>query len=64
MAGVNIRKAEKTDAKKIYELMQQQAAEQNTTLPPHLTCEGMTVQQLHIIVLTVIAWIKIKEEVK
>ena len=48
MASINIREAKKTDAKKIYELMQQQAAEQNTVLPPHLTYEGMTVQQLRL----------------
>ena len=40
MAWVNIREARKTDAKKIFELMQQQAAEQNTDLPSHLTHEG------------------------
>ncbi|KAK8398476.1 hypothetical protein O3P69_003968 [Scylla paramamosain] len=41
MAGINIREARKTDAKKIFELMQQQATEQNTVLPSHLTHEAV-----------------------
>ncbi|KAG0711564.1 Diamine acetyltransferase 2 [Chionoecetes opilio] len=41
MASVNIRKAKKTDAKKIRELMHQQAGEQNTALPPDLSCEAV-----------------------
>ncbi|MPC44514.1 uncharacterized protein LOC123516901 [Portunus trituberculatus] len=39
MARVNIREAKEADAKKIFELMQQQATEQNTFLPSHFTHE-------------------------
>lgn len=40
MAGYRVREAEKTDARSLYELMQQHRAEHNTAPQAHVTVEG------------------------